>query len=185
MLLGHRHTPSARISEPGGIPACGVLVGGISVWVGARVGADVGVTVGSGVLVGGIGVSVGVRVGVDVGITVGVSVSDGVAVDRSITVGVSEKTGECVGKGVYVGNKPTARRDVSTIAAAKHPQQQRAIARGITGRASLLPATVGLTRMESNFRNIGSPPYCKGIQRENTHFFLLKRKPSIPLPSFC
>lgn len=155
MPLGHRHTPSARISDPGGIPACGVLVRGIGVLVGARVGVDIGVTVSLGVLVGGIGVSVGARVGIDVGIAVSAGVSDGVAVDRSITVDVLEGTGECVGKGVYVGNKPTARRDISTLVAAKHPQQQRATARGIKGKASLLPAIVGFTCIESIFRNIG------------------------------
>jgi hypothetical protein len=111
-----------------------------------------------GVFVGwGVGVPVGGGVGV--GVAVGRSVGDGLAVGCSLTVGVSEGMGERVGEGVYVGNKPTARRDVSTIAAAKHPQQQRAIARGITGKASLFPATVGFTRMESNFRNIGSLPY--------------------------
>lgn len=160
MLLEHRHTPSARISDPDGTPACGVLVEGIGVLVGARVGVDVGVTAISGALVGEIGISVGTRVGVDVGIAVSAIVSDGVAVDRSVTAGVLEGTGECAGKGVYVGNKPTARRDVSTIAAAKQPQQQRAIARGTTGKASLLPTTVRFTRMESNFRNIGRGPYC-------------------------
>ena len=141
-----------------------------------------------GVAVGAIGVFVGWGVGVSVGRGLGVGIAVGRNVGDGLVVGVSEGTGERVGEGVYVGNKPTARRDVSTIAAAKQPQQQRAIARGITGKESLLPAIVGFTRMESNFRNIGSLPYChyRGIQQENSHLFLLngKRRLSIPLPSF-
>ncbi len=160
MLLEHRHTPSARISDPDGIPACGVLVEGIGVLVGARVGVDVGVTAISGALVGETSVLVGTRVGVDVGIAVSAIVSDGVAVGWSVAAGVLEGTRERTGKGVCVGNRLTERRDMSTIAAAKHPQQQKAIARGTMGKASLLPTTVRFTRMESNFRNIGRGPYC-------------------------
>lgn len=134
----------------------------IGVFVGARVGVEVGVAV--DVIVGlsvGLGVGVFVGRGVGDGVAVGCSVGDAVGVDVAvgciITVGVSEGAGEGmrVSEGVYVGNKPIARIDVSTIVAAKHPQQQRAIARGITGKASLLPAIVGFTRIESSFRNIG------------------------------
>lgn len=105
-----------------------------------RVGVAVGATVGLFV-----GVGVDVSVGRSVG--VGLSVGDGFTVGDSATVGVSEGIGERVGEGVYVGNKPIERIDVSIIAKAKHPQQHRAIARGITGQASLLPATEGRKRL--------------------------------------
>lgn len=124
--------------------------------VGLSVGLGVGVSVGRGV---GDGVAVGLSVGDGVAVSRGVG--NGVAVDtgRSTSVGVSEGAGECadVGEGVYVGNKPIALIDASTMAAAKHPQQHKTIARGITSKASFLPPTVGLTRAESNLRNIGLP----------------------------
>ena len=58
MFSGHCHTPAAKVSEPGGTPACGVLVDGTDNLVGNRVSVDLGVLVGADVLVG-------ARVGVD------------------------------------------------------------------------------------------------------------------------
>lgn len=116
--------------------------------VGVGEGAKVGLFVGVGM-----DVSVGRGVGDGLAVAVGQRVGEGPVVGRSITVGVLEGTGECVGEGVYVGNKPASRIAVSIIAAVKHPQQHRAMARGITGKASLLPAIVGLIRTESIFRN--------------------------------
>ena len=64
VLLGHRHTPSAKNSEPGGAPTCGVSVGGIGVSVGNGVLVGLGVFVGANVFVGaGVGVDIGVAVG--------------------------------------------------------------------------------------------------------------------------
>jgi hypothetical protein len=115
--------------------------------VGVTVGATVGVFVGLGV-----GVAVGHSVGS--GVCVSCNVGSGNTVGCAIAVGVAEGVGERVGEGVYVGNKPIARIDVSTIAAARQPQQHKAIARGITGKASLLPAILGLIRIDSNLRNM-------------------------------
>lgn len=141
--------------------------------MGAAVGAVVGLSVGLGV---GVFVGRGVGDGVAVGCSVGNAVGVDVAVGCGTTVGVSEGAGEGVrvGEGVYVGNKPIARIDVSIIAAAKHPQQQRATARGITGKASLLPAIVGFTRIESSFRNIGHDLTVWGRSLAKTSFFSSK-----------
>lgn len=114
--------------------------------VGVGEGAKVGLFVGVGT-----GVSVGRGVGDGFAVAVGQRVGESPIVGRSITVGISEGTGECVGEGVYVGNKPASRIAVSIIAAVKHPQQQRAMARGIKGKAIFLPVMVGLIFIESVF----------------------------------
>lgn len=154
--------------------------------LGVAVGAIVGVSVGLGV---GVFVSGGVGDGVAVGCNVGNCVAVEVAVGCSITVGVSEGTGERVrvGEGVYVGNKPIARIDISAIATAKHPQQQRVIARGITGKASLLPAMVGLIRTESNLRNTGFLALLLKKTAAKSSFLSSSRgekMPKIHLPTF-
>ena len=79
MLLGQRHTPSARISEPGGGPAGGVSVGASGVLVGNGVFVGLGVSVGGNVVVGA-GVGVDVRVAVGLGVTVGSGVLEGLGV---------------------------------------------------------------------------------------------------------
>jgi len=99
VLLGHRHTPSARISEPGGAPVSGVLVGGIGVLVGARVGVGVGIAVGSSVLVG-CGVF---EVAVLVGVVVRVGTLAGVTASVLRGVDVELNGGAFVSKGISVG----------------------------------------------------------------------------------
>jgi len=156
-----------------------MITNGPLINVGVAVGATVGVFVGWGV-----GVAVGHSVGS--GVCVSCSVGSGNAVGCAIVVGVAEGVGERVGEGVYVGNKPIARIDVSTIAAARQPQQHKAIPRGITGKTSLLPAIVGLIRTDSSLRNMVSLTLPKNAQWQNFHLFLLKgkRRPNIPLPTF-
>lgn len=100
-----------------------------------------------------VGASVGS--GVNVGVSDGTAVSVGAEVLDGTSIGVSDGSGVSVrvGDGVYVGNIPISRKEESTSAKVKQPQQHKTIINGISGKASFLPEISRFTFRESNFRN--------------------------------